>query len=232
MCMPSISIYICFLLCAIHPTPKGVGFSHIFVNHKWKPRYTERRRGKEREGEGRRRSCHEGERGKRAKYGSPLFPCLLMRMGSGNAGGCAVLPSSLSWGEKWHSQPRFLLPDGNPLPVLSLLSCARNVPFCSAFRCRFSGLRSLALLLFPSFRSSLLLSFFLLSAFFHLLVFFFFQGEGRSVIPFAVGKEWRRKGDIRLSFWLFSRRGEGKRNAFFLLLEKAKGNAFFLSVSW
>ena len=30
---------------------------------------------------------------KRAKYGSPLFPCLLMRMGSENAGRCAVLPA-------------------------------------------------------------------------------------------------------------------------------------------
>ena len=40
--------------------------------------------------------------------------------------------------------PRFLLPDGNPLPVLFLLSCVRNVPFCDIFRCRFSSFRSLA----------------------------------------------------------------------------------------
>ena len=32
MCMFSISTYtLFFYLCAIHPTPKGVGFSHVFV---------------------------------------------------------------------------------------------------------------------------------------------------------------------------------------------------------
>lgn len=34
MCMFSISTYtLFFYLCAIHPTPKGVGFSHIFGNN-------------------------------------------------------------------------------------------------------------------------------------------------------------------------------------------------------
>ena len=43
-------------------------------------------------------------------------------------------------------------------------------------------------LLFPSFRSSLLLSFFLLPAFFQLLVFFFFlfSGKGGGDLPFRL----------------------------------------------
>lgn len=63
-----------------------------------------------------------------------------------------------------------------------------------------------------------------------LFSFFFFQGEGRSAIPSAAGKECRRKGDVCLSFSfvLFSRRGEGKRTVFsFFFSERREGMRSF-----
>lgn len=202
---------------------------------------TEIQRKKEREGERRRRSCHDGEGEKKGEIWFTTFPMFTNANGKRK---CRKMrrPAVISGIRQKNGvlRPVSCFLTGIPLPVLFLLSCVRNVPFCGVSRCRFSRpfpvLRSpSSFSFFPSFRSFSFLSFFLLSAFFHLLVFFFFQGRRDPLFHLWQGKN--EEGKVRFAFlFLFvcsPEEGGGRKACcfFFLLLGKERGNAFFLSVS-
>ena len=200
-----------------------IPYNSIKVNHKRKLRYKERRRGK---GE-RRRSCHDGEG---EKKGEIWFTTLPMFTNANGKRKCrrmrppAVIlimrrkmafsaPFSVSW-------------QGNPLPVLFLLSCVRNAPFCGMPRCRFSGFRSLAS--FSFFLLSVPLcfcpsSFCLRSSSFSSFSFFFFQGKGGEICHSACGRGKNEEGKVTFAFsFFFPERRKEMRSFRFMMKGKEK----------
>lgn len=203
---------------------------------------TEIQRKKEREGEGRRRSCHEGERGGK---GEIWFTTLPMFTNANGKRKCrkmrrpAVIPVMRR--KMAFSAPRFLRPGR----ILFLLL------FCSpASGMRLSATCSVAVspILFPSLALPLLYPFpffppifvFVLlpsvcvlpSSRLFLFSLFFFQGRERSAIPSAAGKN--EEGKVRFAFlFLFvcsPEEGKGKRTAFSFFFSKRRKEmrSFFL----
>lgn len=122
--------------------------------------------------------------------------------------------------------PRFLRPGGNPLPVLFLLSCVRNAPFCGVSRCRFSHPfpvpRSLSFFSFSLLSAQLRFcpsSFCLRSSIFS--SFFFFSGR-REIRHSVCGRKRMKKERRRSLFLSSSRKGEMKCVLSFCFMMKGK----------
>ena len=144
-------------------------------------------RKKKREGEGRRRSCYDGEG---EKKGEIWFTTLPMFTNANGKRKCRKMrrPADIPIVRRKtaFSAPVSCVLAENPLSAPFLLSCVRNTPFCDMFRCRFSH----PFPFFPFLFIFVLLPSVCVFPSSRLFLFLFsFSGEGRFAISSAAGKE-------------------------------------------